>query len=145
MSSKPTIVLATGAWHLSSCYDDLRKELHSRGWKTDTVDYPSVGAEPPTKGLDEDAAALRSVLQRLANDGEQIVLVVHSYGGLVGANAVKGLGYRQRRDQGLPGGVIMYVYMTAFVAPVGASIKQMLGGEHLPWMMADVSRIKPLN
>ncbi|CAF3469606.1 hypothetical protein SNK03_006364 [Fusarium graminearum] len=145
MSSKPTIVLATGAWHFSSCYDDLRKELHNRGWKTDTVDYPSVGAEPPTKGLDEDAAALRSVLQRLADDGEQIVLVVHSYGGLVGANAVKGLGYRQRREQGLPGGVIMYVYMAAFVAPVGTCIKQMLGGEYLPWMMVDGGNIRVEN
>ncbi|KAG8672768.1 hypothetical protein FPOAC2_06172 [Fusarium poae] len=144
-SPKPRIVLAPGAWHSASCYDDLREALHSRGWKTDSVDYPSVGAEPPTKGLDDDAAALRNVLQRLVDDGEQIVLVVHSYGGLVGANAVKGLGYHQRCEQGLPGGVIMYVYMAAFVAPVGASIRQMLGGEFLPWMKVEKGRVRPEN
>ncbi|GKU07389.1 hypothetical protein FLAG1_09524 [Fusarium langsethiae] len=144
-SPKPTIVLAPGAWHLANCYDDLRQELHSRGWKTDSVDYPSVGAEPPTIGLDEDAAAVRNVLQRLADDGEQIVLAVHSYGGLVGANAVKGLGYRQRREQGLPGGVIMYVYMAAFVAPVGMSITQMLGGQYLPWMKLEDGRVHAEN
>ncbi|CEI62218.1 hypothetical protein FVEN_g10284 [Fusarium venenatum] len=144
-SPKPRIVLAAGAWHLASCYDALREALHSRGWKTDSVDYPSVGAEPPTKGLDDDAAALRSVIERLADDGEQIVLVVHSYGGLVGANAVKGLGYHQRREQGLPGGVIMYVYMAAFVAPIGASIRQMFGGEFLPWMRLEEGRVHPEN
>ncbi|KAH7195663.1 Alpha/beta hydrolase fold-1 [Fusarium oxysporum] len=134
MSPNPTIVFAPGAWHLASCFDPIREALHSRGWTTEAVEYPSVGAEPPTKGLDDDADAVRTVLQRLADKGEQIVLVVHSYGGLVGANAVKGLGYRQRKEQGLPGGVIMFVYLAAFVTPLGLSIKQMLGGQFLPWM-----------
>ncbi|KAL5586424.1 hypothetical protein FOBRF1_016294 [Fusarium oxysporum] len=142
MSSNPTIVFAPGAWHLASCFDPIREALHSRGWTTEAVEYPSVGAEPPTKGLDDDADAVRTVLQRLADKGEQIVLVVHSYGGLVGANAVKGLGYRQRKEQGLPGGVIMFVYLAAFVTPLGLSIKQMLGGQFLPWMNPKVSKLK---
>ncbi|KAF4495365.1 Alpha beta hydrolase fold-1 [Fusarium agapanthi] len=127
VSSNPTIVFAPGAWHLAPCFDPIREALHSRGWTTEAVEYPSVEAEPPTKGLDDDADAVRTVLQRLADKREQIVLVVHSYGGLVGANAVKGLGYRQRKEQGLPGGVIMFVYLAAFVTPLGLSIKQMAG------------------
>ncbi|KAM0346201.1 hypothetical protein ACHAPU_005623 [Fusarium lateritium] len=133
-STRPTILFAPGAWSKASCFDPVREALDSRGWTTEAVEYPSVGAEPPTKGLDDDADAVRSALQRLADKGDHIVLVVHSYGGLVGANAVKGLGYRQRREQGLPGGVVMFVYLAAFVTPLGRSIKQMLGGELLPWM-----------
>ncbi|KAF4448337.1 hypothetical protein F53441_8236 [Fusarium austroafricanum] len=136
MSSNTTIVFAPGAWHQTCCFGPVRDALHSRGWTTEAVAYPSVGAEPPTKGLEDDAEAVRAVLQRLADKGDQIVLVVHSYGGLVGANAVKGLGYRQRQEQGLPGGVIMFVYLAAFVTPLGMSIKQMLGGQFLPWMNA---------
>lgn len=58
--------------------------------------HPSVGAEPPNKGLEDDTAALRSTLERLSDDGKNIFLVMHSYGGLVGKNALKGLGCKQR-------------------------------------------------
>ncbi|KAH7136936.1 Alpha/beta hydrolase fold-1 [Dactylonectria estremocensis] len=132
--TKPTIVFAPGAWHTADCFDLVRDALDARGWSTEAVNYPSVGAEPPTKGLSDDAAALRAVLQRLADEGKSIVLVVHSYGGLVGANAVEGLGYKQRAEQGQSGGVIMFVYLAAFVTPLGKSIKDMLGGQFLPWM-----------
>lgn len=136
--SRPTIVFAPGAWHTPDCFDIPREELHKRGWETEAVAYPSVGAEPPTKGLADDAAALRSTLERLADAGREIVLVVHSYGGLVGQNALEGLGCKQRQAGGKKGGVIIFVYLAAFVAPKGASIKAMLGGQFLPWMQVDV-------
>ncbi|KAK7536868.1 Alpha/beta hydrolase fold-1 [Phyllosticta citribraziliensis] len=132
--SKPVIVLAPGAWHTPDCFDIVRDQLHARGWTTDAVAYPSVGGEPPNKSLPDDAAAVRAKLETLADQGQDIVLVVHSYGGLVGANAVEGLGYEQRKRAGKKGGVIMFVYLSAFVTPKGKSIKDMLGGQFLPWM-----------
>lgn len=138
-SVKPTIVFAPGAWHTANCFDPARNALTARGWTVEAVEYPSVGAEPPTKGLSDDAAAVRETLQRLADEGKPIVLVVHSYGGLVGANAVEGLGYKQRAKQGKTGGVIMFVYLAAFVTPLGKSIIEMLGGQPLPWMNFQVS------
>lgn len=137
--SKPTIVLAPGAWHTPDCFDAVRKQLHARAWSTEAISYPSVGAEPPTKGLHDDAAAVREALERLADGGKEIVMLVHSYGGLVGQNAVEGLGYKQRKAQGKKGGVIMIVYLAAFVAPKGATIEQMLGGQLPPWVKFDVS------
>ncbi|GJC83264.1 hypothetical protein CT0861_06105 [Colletotrichum tofieldiae] len=131
---KPTFVLAPGAWHKAACYSPAQQILESQGYSVEAVEYPSVGAEPPTKGLNDDAAAVRSVLQRLADEGKEIVLVVHSYGGLVGANAVKGLGYKQRAKEGKKGGVVTFVYLTAFVVPAGKCIREMLGGQFLPWM-----------
>ncbi|OJD32277.1 uncharacterized protein BKCO1_3900087 [Diplodia corticola] len=136
-TAKPTLVFAPGAWHTPDCFDIVREQLHQRGWATEGVAYPSVGAEPPTKGLAEDAAAVRATLQRLADEAKEIVLVVHSYGGLVGQNAIEGLGFHQRQKAGKKGGVIMFVYLTAFVAPKGATIKAMLGGQFLPWMKFD--------
>jgi pimeloyl-ACP methyl ester carboxylesterase len=138
--SKPTIVFAPGAWHTPDCFDMVRSQLHQRGWETEAVTYPSVGAEPPTKGLVEDAAAVRATLEKLADDGKDIVLVVHSYGGLVGQNAVEGLGVKQRQAAGKRGGVINFVYLAAFVAPKGACIKEMTGGQFLPWMKFEVRR-----
>ena len=138
-STKPVFVFAPGAWHTPDCYEIVREQLHSNGWETEAVAYPSVGAEPPNKGLADDAAVLRATMTTLADAGREIVLVVHSYGGLVGQNAVEGLGYKQRAAAGKKGGVIMFVYLTAFVAPKGATIKAMLGGNFLPWMKFDVS------
>ncbi|KAK1470310.1 hypothetical protein CCUS01_06412 [Colletotrichum cuscutae] len=133
-TTKPTFVLAPGAWHKETCYSPAQQLLESRGYPVEAVEYPSVGAEPPTKGLTDDANAVRAVLQRLADESKEIVLVVHSYGGLVGANAVEGLGYKQRIKEGKKGGVITFVYLTAFVVPKGKCIREMLGGQFLPWM-----------
>ncbi|KAH7124666.1 hypothetical protein EDB81DRAFT_586143, partial [Dactylonectria macrodidyma] len=119
-TTKPTMVFSPGAWHTPHCFDVVRDTLYARGWFTEAVSYPSVAAEPPTKGL--------------ADEGTAIVIVVHSYGGLVGANAVEGLGYKQRAKEGQSGGVIMFVYLAAFVTPLGKSIKDMLGGQFLPKM-----------
>ncbi|KAF9873852.1 hypothetical protein CkaCkLH20_08586 [Colletotrichum karsti] len=132
---KPTFVLAPGAWHKAApSYAPVEQILSSKGYPAVAVEYPSVGAEPPTKGLNDDAAAVRAVVEKLADEGKEVVLVVHSYGGLVGANAVEGLGYKQRAKEGKKGGVITFVYLSAFVVPAGKSIKAMLGGQFLPWM-----------
>jgi pimeloyl-ACP methyl ester carboxylesterase len=142
--SKPTIVFPPGAWHTPDCFDIVREQLHQRGWETEAVAYPSMGAEPPNKGLAEDAAAVRVVLDELINHGKDIVLVVHSYGGLVGQNAVDGLGVKQRQAAGKRGGIINFVYLAAFVAPKGLTIKEMLGSQFLPWMKFKVRGIRAL-
>lgn len=78
-------------------------------------------------------------IARLSDDGKEVVVVAHSYGGMVGAGAVKGLERIARHKAGKSGGVIMLVYMTAFVAKAGTSLLDMLGGKWLPWMKIDVS------
>ncbi|KAM0245551.1 hypothetical protein ACHAP5_005358 [Fusarium lateritium] len=137
MSTNPTIVFAPGAWHTADCYDLVRNELQAKGWSTEAVDYPSVGAEPPTKGLADDVSAVRTVVERLVNEGKNVMIVVHSYGGLVGALAVEGLGYKQRAKEGKTGGVIQLVYLSAFVMPKDQSILGVLGGQYLPWMRVE--------
>ena len=42
-------------------------------------------------------------------------MVSHSYGGMVGAGPVEGLGYAQRSKASQPGGVILVVWLAAFV------------------------------
>lgn len=139
-TASPVFVLAPGAWHTPDCYDILVGKLHAQGLETCAVAYPSVGAEPPTKGLFDDAAAVRAEIEALTNQGRQVIVVGHSYGGLVIAEAVKGLGYKQRQAEGKTGGVTLVVYLAAFVTPKGASILKMLGGQPLPWMNFQVRR-----
>ncbi|KAK1656968.1 Alpha/beta hydrolase fold-1 [Colletotrichum godetiae] len=143
--SKPTFVLAPGAWHRETCYSPAQRILESRGYPVKAVRYPSVGAEPPTKGINDDANAVRVVLQKLVDEGKEIVLVVHSYGGLVGANAVEGLGYKERMKEGKKGGVITFVYLSAFVVPKGKCMKEMLGGDFPLWIKFEGQRVYAQN
>ncbi|KAJ5772748.1 hypothetical protein N7457_007644 [Penicillium paradoxum] len=135
MSEKPIFVFVPGAWHTADTFDVLRDLMHKRGFATKAIATPSVGASPPNKGLHADIEYTKAILQEMVDAGRQIVVVNHSYGGLVGAGAVEGLGYAQRSRAGLPGGVLMVVWMAAFATPKGQSVLDMLGGNWLPWML----------
>lgn len=137
-SENPTIFFIPGAWHLPEGFDDVRAFLAIRGFPSEAVALPSIGAEPPSKGLADDTMFVQNEIERLSNEGKQIVVVAHSYGGMVGAGAVKGMGYAERQKAGKQGGVLMLVYMAAFVAKSGTSLLDMLGGKWLPWMQLDV-------
>ncbi|GJC95751.1 FAD binding domain-containing protein [Colletotrichum higginsianum] len=137
----PTVVFTPGAWHGPQSFDLVRAGLTLKGYESEAITLPSVGAEPATVGLEEDAAVLRSTIETLADAGKEVVVVVHSYGGMVGANAVEGLGYLQRAANGQAGGIIMLVYLSAFAAPNATSLLDMLSGEYLPWMRADGDKV----
>ncbi|KAI9035553.1 alpha/beta hydrolase [Aspergillus affinis] len=101
------------------------------------LDHLSNGAEPPNKGLTEDAHRFRQVISDLADKNERLVLLGHSYGGMVISATCTDLGFQERQDAGKPGGVICLVYMAAFVAERGKNLKDMVGGQLWPWMLVD--------
>ncbi|KAF2139186.1 uncharacterized protein K452DRAFT_232993 [Aplosporella prunicola CBS 121167] len=142
-AAKPTVVLAPGAWHTPDCYDEVRERLSALGYPTQSVAYPSVGAEPPTATLSDDVAAVRGAVAELADAGKSVVLVVHSYGGCVGASAVEGLGARTRARAGKKGGVVMFVYLAAFVVPKGKCLFDMFAGNAPAWLEFDGNYCTP--
>ena len=77
---KPTIVLVHGAWADSSGWNASVKQLQEKG-------YTALAVATPLRSLHGDAAYLSSVLASI--DGP-IVLVGHSYGGMVMTNAATG-------------------------------------------------------
>jgi pimeloyl-ACP methyl ester carboxylesterase len=76
----PTIVLVHGAWADSSGWNESVKELQKKG-------YTALAVANPLRGLHTDAAYLSSVLDNIS---DPIVLVGHSYGGMVLTNAATG-------------------------------------------------------
>ena len=77
---KPTIVLVHGSFADASSWSAVIPALQKRG-------YPVIAAANPLRGLGVDSAALRT---DLANIKGPIVLVGHSYGGLVMSTAAAG-------------------------------------------------------
>lgn len=139
VKNTPIYVFVPGAWHTPDTFDGICDLLSKRGYDSEAIALSSVGAAEPTKsGLHADIAHTKGVLRVLADQGRQIIVVMHSYGGMVGAGAVEGLEYAQRSKTGQLGGVIMMVWLAAFVTPKGKSVIDMLGGNWLPWMLLSV-------
>ncbi|KAL2136183.1 hypothetical protein VTI74DRAFT_5061 [Chaetomium olivicolor] len=141
-ATHPTVVIVPGAWQLDNAWDEFRAVLSRAGHNAYHVSLPSVGGtELPLTGLPEDVAAVRSVIGGLADKGDEIILLCHSSGGVVGSNAVEGYDVATRQAAGKKGGVSRIVYVSAFMLPKGQSLLGMLGGQPLPWMVVDGDRV----
>jgi pimeloyl-ACP methyl ester carboxylesterase len=79
-TSKPTIVLVHGAFADSSGWNGVITQLNKDGYRT-------IAAPNPLRGVANDAASVASVLKSIEGD---IVLVAHSYGGMVITQAAEG-------------------------------------------------------
>ena len=112
------VVLVHGAWHGAWCWASLQAELDGRGIPSLAVDLPGHGASTaPLGGLQDDAAAVTAVLDRLADgDTGPILLVGHSYGGAVITQVAAG------RDD-----VAHLLYVAAFALDDGESVLGCLG------------------
>src|ERR1700728_5300666 len=105
---KPTIVLVHGAWADGSSWNAVSTELQGQGFTVLT---------PPNllHGVASDAAYVASFLAQRTTG--PVVLVGHSYGGVVITNA------------GAAGGdVKALVYVDAFIPDEGETVFQILGG-----------------
>jgi pimeloyl-ACP methyl ester carboxylesterase len=103
-AAKPTIVLVHGAFADASSWSGVISRLQSRGYK--------VAAPPnPLRGVAYDAAYVRAFLHTIAGP---IVLVAHSYGGVVITNAATG----NRHVKAL-------VYVAAFAPRRGESVGEL--------------------
>ncbi|CZS94156.1 related to signal peptide protein [Rhynchosporium agropyri] len=133
-TEQPTIFFVPGAWHGPEGFSAVRELLKPLGYPTESIAHPSIGAEPPNKTLGDDAAHTRAAIEKLVDAGKKVVVVLHSYGGVVGSCAVEDLGFKERKAAGKEGGVVNLVYMCAFALPKGVSLLDALGGNPLPWM-----------
>lgn len=115
--------------------------LYSRGITSESPAHKSTGFEPPTQTLADDITNLRQTILKLVNDGKDVIVLMHSYGGVVGSGAVEGLGKAEREKAGKTGGVVLIVYMAAFALPKGVSLLDSFGGQLLPFMQAEVSQM----
>ncbi|ETI24703.1 hypothetical protein G647_04072 [Cladophialophora carrionii CBS 160.54] len=133
MSSKPVIVFVPGAWHTPDSFHLVTAELQAAEYETRGVDLASVGAQTPLKDFWPDVEAIQRVLKPLADEGRDIVLVVHSYGGVIGNQAVQGFVKSERENEGKKGGISHIYFCCAFALPEGVSLMDALNNKPLPW------------
>ncbi|TQM84481.1 alpha/beta hydrolase family protein [Saccharothrix saharensis] len=98
---KPTVVLVHGAFADASSWSEVVPRLQRKG-------YPVLAPANPLRGVDSDSAYLASVLSTISGP---IVLVGHSYGGVVITNAATG-----------NASVKALVYVAAFAPDAGDTV-----------------------
>ncbi|KAI6083923.1 alpha/beta-hydrolase [Hypoxylon rubiginosum] len=139
MSSNQTVVvIVPGAWTPPAAYRKLADALKAKSLAVHIPALPTNnGARPPNSSHEADMAAVRDVVEPLVSQGNDVVMLMHSYGGAVGTNAVEGLARTDRQSKGLEGGVVHLVYLSAYLLAKGQSIMTILdlagltGRDHL--------------
>ncbi|KAJ9660049.1 hypothetical protein H2198_002746 [Neophaeococcomyces mojaviensis] len=105
MSQKPTIVLVPGAWHIAATWNKVTSLLEAQQYKCISVTLPSTTGSPDTTFLD-DINAARDAIVGETSQSRDVVVVVHSYGSMVGVSASKGLtGKKAQQDTTTPSSV----------------------------------------
>ncbi|KAK4189031.1 Alpha/beta hydrolase fold-1 [Podospora australis] len=137
LATKPVLVLIHGAWHTPDNLVKLTQALRASDFEVHTPRLLSVnGARPPNADLSTDTDLVRSYVSSLVEAGRNVVVIMHSYGGQVGTNALHGLSAKSRSATGLKGGVTHLIYLCAFALPesgtMAAKIDEFGHGDLVP-------------
>ena len=126
---KPTVVITPGSFSPSSLYSTMISQLSSHGYLALAISLPSVGRrlEAAPASLAKDAAHIRSVTAQLADEGKDIILAMHSYGGILGTESAHGLAKADRQANGISSGITRLVYFKSFLVEEGQSLRDMTG------------------
>lgn len=127
--SKPTIIFVSGAWHKAELYAPLTNALLDKGFPVLAPTLPSVGGT--CDSFDDDVSLIRGLIEQEVSAVHEVVILMHSYGGLVGSAAAQG--YSKEELQKENAGVIKMIFMTAFALDVGVSLMDALNNTPLPW------------
>ncbi|KAJ7819411.1 hypothetical protein B0H14DRAFT_2836777 [Mycena olivaceomarginata] len=143
--SKPTFVLVAGVAHTPVHTRILAESLNARGYQTEAISHPTIGPLAGTAPPNADAANLRRTLEQLVQSQQKdVILLCHSYGGMVGSQCVNGLERSARAKARRQGGIVKVIFLSALIPQEGESMLQIFGEAEITprkWMDMDVSHI----
>ncbi|KAK2590692.1 hypothetical protein QQS21_011616, partial [Conoideocrella luteorostrata] len=120
---KPLIACVPGSFHRPSAWDAVAEPLRNQGFK---VILPPLATSATTEAAQDiagktsldDVSLIHEHLLPLLEQGEEAVVVSHSYGSLPATLAVEGHTVQERRARGLKGGISALVVIAGFAFPV---------------------------
>ncbi|KAF9776516.1 hypothetical protein IL306_005268 [Fusarium sp. DS 682] len=124
-AARPALVIVPGNFSLPRFWSNIQQSVQDKGYPVDVVALKSSREErvDPAPGLADDVKEASSVLSNHINQGNDVVLLMHSYGGMVGTEATRGLSRVEREKAGLKGGIVRLVFLAAIFAPPGKSTR----------------------
>ncbi|PTD13461.1 hypothetical protein FCULG_00004956 [Fusarium culmorum] len=122
---KPAVVIIPGNFSLPSFWSTIQQLVQDKGYPVEVVGLKSSREETvdPAPGLADDVEEATLVLNRHIDQGKDVVLLMHSYGGMVGTEATRGLARDEREKADLKGGITHLVFLASIFAPPGKSTR----------------------
>ncbi|KAI4240309.1 MAG: hypothetical protein LQ352_007667, partial [Teloschistes flavicans] len=137
-SPKPTIILIPGGWQSPTIFSFILPALERFGYSVIPITLPSTTTVPAVRSFAPDVDAVRNAVDSCLAVGKDVVMIMHSYGGLVGCEALKELDHEDEGaglkeggegemaaavDKGTPrkGRVLRLGFIAGLVFPVGRS------------------------
>ncbi|KAH6963087.1 Alpha/beta hydrolase fold-1 [Fusarium avenaceum] len=119
----PIVVIVPGSFAPGKHYNTFTESLEKNGIASRVIETPSVGRKDPLppQTMSDDAAEITKVVTELFDQGKEVVLMTHSYGGIPGTQCLKDLSRKARKDQGKEGGIDKIIYLASVVLQPGAS------------------------
>ena len=138
---KPTVVWVPGLLHTTEHFQPIISALAKVSIPSFAISVPNIGAGAATAAPYDDLKTTRKELQELVDEGKEVLVISHSYGGVPACQAIRGLEKSQRVKNSQQGGIIRIVFMGAFVIQEGQSLWTFLNGQlPPPWARREVSR-----
>lgn len=141
---KPTIVFVPGVFHTPIHFQTIITLLGHASFPTLAIALPTVGEQAATANYRDDVHIIRGTLKKLVEDeNKDVVLAVHSLGGISGCQTVNGLEKSKRLKEGKQGGVVQVLFIAALVVKQNQELGDALEGGLPPWASLDVSTCCP--
>nr|CEG05211.1 unnamed protein product [Fusarium clavum] len=151
MTSKPTLIFVPGAWHTPEYWGKVISAMEANQYKCKPVTLPTTQDTSKDVNFASDVTSVRDAIGEEISVGRDVVLVVHSYGGAVGASAIKQLSRKTAiNDEGKGHVIGLFMVATGFAAP-GMSFLEGIGGKPPPTWDADYEnntmpiKVDPIN
>lgn len=136
--ARPSLVFIPGAWHSASHFSPFISRFTKLGYHCISTSLPSTGASVPVTSFEPDVEIIRKTILVELDRGQNVVLVTHSYAGVPGASALRGLSAKDRTAAGFPTSVVALAMICAFIVSAGASLLDLRGDQETPsWHLYD--------
>ncbi|KAF5670026.1 hypothetical protein FHETE_4709 [Fusarium heterosporum] len=119
--SSPTVVIVPGSFAPPKHYRLFTESLERHDIDSRVIETPSVGRRDPLppQTMSDDAAAVEKVVTELLDEGKEVVLMTHSYGGIPGTQSLGKLSRKARKAQEKEGGIDIIIYLASVVLQPG--------------------------
>ena len=115
------LVIVPGSFAPANLYDGFVESLNRQNVKAVVISTPSVGRKEVPATMSDDVEEVTNVVSKLLDEGKQVVLMTHSYGGIPGTESLKNISRKARESRGKDGGVERIIYLTSVVLQPGTS------------------------
>lgn len=126
MAPNTSFIITPGSFATARLYDSLVATLQKQGHSARAISLPSAndGSRLPAPTAEDDAKHIRAEITAdldSSTEPSDVVVLLHSYAGVPGSSALKGLGRDDRAAEGKTTAVVGVLYLASFVLPLGVS------------------------